>query len=497
MQATQFLAFDLGAESGRAVVGTLEGKRLQTREVRRFPNGMLYVRGRWHWNVYRLFEEIKAALKDCATEPFRLSSLAVDTWGVDFVLLAGDGSILGLPYTYRDARAELAMNELGTLIAPARLHELTGIQFIPVNSLFQLYAYVRERSPLLEIARALLFMPDLFNYLLTGVCKTEFTFATTSQLYNPVQGDWEDELFRLLGVSRGIMQEIVPPGTVLGPLTLDVAVETGVGQIPVVATASHDTAAAVAAVPAEGEEWAYISSGTWSLMGVETRAPVIDERTAALNLTNEGGVGGTFRLLKNITGLWLLQQCQRVWARERAYSAYSAAELVQLAAEAPPCGALIDPGAASFMNPLDMPEAIRHFCQETGQEPPASDGAMARCILESLALNYRAVLEELRQVYGRPIRTIHIVGGGAQNELLNQFTAEATGLPVVAGPSEATAVGNILVQALAMGELASPDEIREVVRASFPLQRYEPREAERWEEAYMRFRALADPRRDP
>jgi rhamnulokinase len=489
MEARRFLALDLGAESGRAVLGTLEGGRLHTRELRRFPNGMVRIRGHWHWNVFRLFEEIKAALRDCAAQGVKLDGLAVDTWGVDFCLVASDGSILGLPYTYRDSRTVEAMAELGKRIAHDQLYQWTGIQHISVNSIYQLYAYVLEQSPLLGIARALLFMPDLFNYLLTGVKRTEFTFATTSQLYNPVRGDWEAELFALLGVPRDIMQEIVPPGTVLGPLSSDVAQEAGLGPIPVISTASHDTAAAVAAVPAEGEEWAYISSGTWSLMGVEKRAPLITEQSAALNLTNEGGVGGTFRVLKNITGLWLVQQCQRAWARERAYSY---AELVQLAAAAPPCGALIDPGANAFMNPPDMPETIRQACRETGQEPPASVGPMTRCILESLALSYRAVLEELRQVYGRPIRTLHIVGGGAQNELLNQLTAEATGLPVVAGPVEAAAVGNLLVQALAVGELSSPAEIRDVVRASFPLQRYEPHGVEQWEEAYARFRALQD-----
>lgn len=473
MSGKDFLALDLGAESGRAVLGTLAAGRLRTREVRRFPNGMVSLRGHWHWNVYRLFEEVQAALRDCAGE--ELAAIGVDTWGVDFGLVAADGTLLGLPYTYRDPRTAAAMAELGRRISRERLYELTGIQHLAINSIYQLYAYILERSSLLPAASGLLFIPDLFNFLLTGVRKTEFTLATTSQLYNPVKGDWEDELLALVGVPRGIMPEIVPPGTVLGPLTAEIASETGLGPVPVVATASHDTAAAVAAVPAEGEEWAYISSGTWSLMGVEVREPVITPQSAALNLTNEGGVGGTFRLLKNITGLWLLQQCQRAWARERAYSY---AELVQLAAEAPPFGAVIDVDANAFMNPPDMPEAIRHFCRETGQEPPASVGAIARCILESLALKYRAVLDELRQVYGRPIRTLHVVGGGARNALLNQLTAAATGLPVVAGPYEATAVGNLLVQALALGELDSPAEIRQVVRDSFELQRYEPRESE-------------------
>jgi rhamnulokinase len=486
MPRKTFLALDLGAESGRAVLGTLEAGRLRTREVRRFPNGMVNIHGHCHWNVYRLYEEIQAALRDCAGE--ELAAIGIDTWGVDFGLVAADGTLLGLPYTYRDPRTVAAMAELESRVSRERLYELTGIQHISINSIYQLHAYVIEHSPLLEAASSLLFIPDLFNYLLTGIRKTEFTFATTSQLYNPRRGGWEDELFAVLGMPRRIMQEIVPPGSILGTLSGEVAQETGVGPVSVVATASHDTAAAVAAVPAEGEDWAYISSGTWSLMGVEAQAPIIHAQSAALNLTNEGGVGGTFRVLKNITGLWLLQQCQRAWARERDYSY---AELVQLAAEAPAFGALIDPSASAFMNPPDMPAAIRRFCQETGQEPPASVGATARCILESLALTYRAVLDELRQVYGRPIRTIHVVGGGARNKLLNQFTADATGLPVVAGPFEATAVGNILVQALALGELGSPAEIRQVVRSSFELQRYESRQPERWEGPLGRLREIA------
>jgi rhamnulokinase len=407
-----------------------------------------------------------------------------------------------MPFAYRDARTEGAMEAFFALIPRARIYELTGIQFLQLNSLFQLFSMARDRSPLLEQASALLFVPDVFNYLLTGEKVTEFTFATTSQLYNPATGQWEQELFQALGVPIGIMQRIVPPGTVIGKLKRETITGGGVagGELllydwPVIATASHDTAAAVAAAPGEGADWAYISSGTWSLMGVESRRPIITETTRDLNFTNEGGVGGTFRVLKNIMGLWLLQQCRKAWAAEREYS-YE--ELMEMALAAPPFRALLEPDDATFLNPPDMPEAIAAFCRRTGQRAPAAHGEYVRVILESLALKYRKVLEELRQVRQEPINRIHVIGGGSRNEVLCQFTANTTGLPVIAGPVEATAIGNMLVQALALGLVGSPDEVREIVRRSFPVTRYEPfgsaqdrpfgesQGEQEWEAAYAR-----------
>jgi rhamnulokinase len=489
MKTPAFLAFDLGAESGRTVLGWLENRRLRIKELHRFLNGTTFIQGHLYWNIFHLFEEMKKGMKICGSAiEDRPESIGIDTWGVDFGLLARDGTILGLPYAYRDRRTEGIMEEFFKRVSRERIYQLTGIQFMELNSLFQLFATKRDQPRLLDFASDLLFMPDIFNYLMTGVKKTEFTFATTSQLYNPLKKDWAEELFEVLGVSKSIMQEIVPPGTVIGNLDRTICQETGLRQIPVSAVASHDTGSAVAAVPAEGEDWAYISSGTWSLMGVETREPVINDRTLNLNFTNEGGVEGTFRLLKNITGLWLLQECRKAWAEKRDYD-YG--ELVEAARNAPPFRSIIHPDWEGFLNPPNMPGAIREFCLKTEQPVPDSPADFVRCILESLALKYGHVLDQLKKIYPNPVRRIHIIGGGAQNRLLCQFTANATGLPVTAGPSEATAVGNIMVQALSLNYIASHQEMREIIRESFELVRYEPEKDSGWESAYERFQNIS------
>jgi rhamnulokinase len=333
-------------------------------------------------------------------------------------------------------------------------------------------------------ATDLLFMPDLFNYFFTGVKKSEFTIATTSQLYNPVTAGWDTEIFENLGISRDMMQEIVPPGTILGDLAENITTQTGLNKVPVVATASHDTAAAVAAVPATGNNFAYISSGTWSCMGIESPTPVIDERTLKYNITNEGGVGQTFRLLKNIMGLWLLQECKREWSADREYT-YD--ELIGMAENISPLGAIIDPDQPQFLNPTSMTLAIREFCQKTGQPIPQDIGQFVRVILQSLALAYRYVLEQLSEISSQEIAQIHIIGGGSQNNLLCQLAADVTGLPVYAGPVEATAIGNILVQAMTLGRISSLEELRKVVRQSFPVNLYEPQPNTGWDEMYERF----------
>jgi rhamnulokinase len=487
MAAKSFLAFDLGASNGRAMLGRLEGGRLELRELHRFANDWVDLNGRLHWDVAYLLQQIKAGMRACSAEGVVPESVAVDTWGVDFGLLDRDGALVGLPYCYRDLRVEGAAEEFFGRVPRARVYDLTGIQFMPINSLFQLFASVRSRSPLLDAAHDLLFMPDLFSYFLSGRKSTEFTIATTSQLYNPRRGGWEPELFAALGVSADIMQPVSPPGTTVGPLRPAVTQEVGLPEVPVVATASHDTGAAVAAAPAEGADWAYISSGTWSLMGVESAAPLISPRTAALNLTNEGGVGGTFRVLKNIAGMWLLQQCRRSWDPQ-GRTGYG--ELVAAAAEAPPFEAVICPDAAGFANPPDMPEAIESLCNRTGQRPLATRAGVVRAILEGLALRYRMVLAELREVYPCPINRVHIIGGGSQNALLCQFAADAMGVPVIAGPVEATAAGNVMVQAMAAGQVRSPAEIRQTVRQSFPTVAYQPRPEGGWDRAYARFAEL-------
>jgi len=480
-----YLAFDLGAESGRAILGRLEDTgRLRISQLHRFPNGMINVLGNLHWNVLGLYTEMLQGMRICANHTSSPMSIAVDTWGVDFALLDTRGILDGVPFAYRDRRIRGAMEEFLSKISRERLYQLTGIQFLPANTVFQLYSMVRDQSPRLKIASDLLFMPDIFNYFFTGIKKTEFTFATTSQLYNPRTGDWESEIFERLGVSKGIMQEIVQPGTIIGKLTEDISAQTGLKRVPVVAVASHDTGSAVAAIPTSGKNFAYISSGTWSLMGIEVPAPIIDEK---YNFANEGGVCGTFRVLKNIRGLWLLRRCRRKWASTREYSY---ADLTQMAEKAIPFVSIIDPDWPEFLNPADMPLAIEQFCRVTSQPVPQDIGQFVRTILESLALAYRYTLGKLREISGKDIEQIHIVGGGSQNYLLCQFTADATGLPVYAGPIEATAIGNILVQAIAFGRISSLEELREVVRHSFSLNLYEPQHTFDWDEAYGRFLKL-------
>jgi rhamnulokinase len=482
MRRSTHLAFDLGAESGRAVLGTLEGGRLALTEVARFPNGILALRGRKHWNVFRLFEEMKRALARCAATP--PESVGVDTWGVDFALLGPDGAVLGLPFAYRDPHTAGAVASFCARLPAERLYALTGIQLLPINTLFQLEAMRRDRSPLLAAATDLLLMPDLFHYLLGGVKRSEATIASTTQLVSPFTRSWEPEVWSALGLPRALLPEIVPPGTVIGELDDEVRAETGCPPVPLVAVATHDTASAVAAVPATGTRWAFLSCGTWSLLGVESARPVMTPAARAANFTNEGGLGGAYRVLKNVMGLWLLQEARRAVAAGASY-----AELTANAAAAPPLASLVDPDLPELLAPPDMAAALRRCCARTGQPVPETLGALARCILESLALKYRLVLGQLRGL-GYEVDGLHLVGGGARNALLCQLTADATGLPVRAGPVEATAIGNLLVQAQALGQLESPAEVRAVVARSFPTTDYSPRPTPAWEQAFARFTDL-------
>ena len=487
MAPKNYLAFDLGAESGRAVLGTLDGGRITLREIHRFSNAPMTVLGRLHWNVYALLDGIKAGMAACAAEGLAVESLAVDTWGVDFGLLAADGSLLGLPFAYREPRNAGAMERFFGIVPRERLYERTGIQFLPFNSIFQLQA-LRENNPaLLKAADRFLMMPDLFTYFLSGVKINEATIASTSQIIDPRTGIWAPDLIDALGVPASLFGPPLQPGRVVGALLPGPAKETGLPQIPVVAAASHDTASAVAAVPAIGENWAYISSGTWSLIGVEAAAPIITAETRRLNFTNEGGFGGTIRFLKNVTGLWLIQQCRKKWNAERPLS-YE--DLRVMAAAAPPFGAFIDPDAPEFSNPEDMPAAIREYCRLSGQTPPQTPAEITRCAIESLALKYRQVLDELRRLSPRPIETLHVIGGGSRHVTLCQYTADAACIPVVAGPAEATALGNIMAQAVSLGHVDSMAAMRSAAAASFPLERYEPRDTAAWDRAYERFRAI-------
>jgi len=484
----RFLAFDLGAESGRAVVAHFDGERLRLEEVHRFSNGPVRVLDSLHWDVLGIWSEIKHGLK-LATKRYgdSLVGIGLDTWGVDFGLLASDDTLLGNPYHYRDSRTDGMMEEAFRLVPRADIFERTGIQFMQVNSLYQLLAMARAKSPALAAARAFLNIPDLFNFWLTGRKANEFTIATTSQCYDPRAGDWARDMLDRLGIPSRIFGEIVPPSLTLGMLRQSVCEEIGCKPIPVIAPATHDTGSAVAAVPVTDEDYIYLSSGTWSLMGVEVSEPVINDQSLAYDFTNEGGVRA-FRLLKNIMGLWLMQECHREWAR--AGEDYSYDDLTHMAAEAPAFGGLVVPGDARFLPPGDMPARVQAFCHETDQAVPETKGQIVRCILESLAMEYRWVAKCLDELVGRRLPTVHIIGGGSRNRLLNQFTADATGRTVVAGPVEATAIGNVLVQALARRCISSLADGRAIVRRSFEVETFGPRDVASWDAAYGRYLEL-------
>jgi len=488
---SQFLAIDFGAESGRALLGVIKDNKLQLHEVHRFPNGPVSVLGHIHWDVLRQFADIKHGLRLAVQETQgKIDGIGVDTWGVDFGLLGEDGELLMLPFHYRDSRTNGMMDKVFRIVPREKIFQRIGIQFMQLNTIFQLYSMVESGSTALKHASTLLMMPDLFNYWLTGEKLGEFSIATTSMLYDPSAGDWARDLAETLGIPPHIFPRVVQPGTIVGPLHESVVDDIGGGAgIPVVAPGCHDTASAVAAVPAVGEGHAYLSSGTWSLMGVELKKPLINKASYEKNYTNEGGVCGTFRFLKNIMGLWIVQECRRTWLS--AGEDYSYAELTQMAAECEPFKSIIDPDDPVFLAPGDMSQRIRDFCSATGQPIPESKGQIIRCVLDSLALRYRATIEDLDEMLGRRHEPIHIVGGGTQNKLLSQLTADVTGRRVVAGPVEATATGNVLVQAMGVGCVKSLDEIREIVRMSFDLQTYEPQPAPGADQAYATFKDLA------
>ncbi len=492
MARRRFLAFDLGAESGRAVVGTLEGGRLALDEIHRFPNEPVELCGTLHWDVLSLFRNVLAGMR-AYVERFgdSVDGIGIDTWGVDFGLLAADGALLQNPVHYRDRRTDGMLEELQRRIAPQELYEKTGLPQSPVHTVCQLLSMRRKRSPILESAATLLMMPDLFAYFLTGEKRCERTEAVSSQLYDPRSGEWHKGVFEALDLPLSIMPELVDPGTVLGELSQSVKRETGLKEAPVIAACTHDTAAAVAAVPGRGDGWAFLSSGTWSVPGALTAEVVTSEGALAAGMLNELTLGSTF-LCRNILGLWLLQQARAVW--QRGGEDYSYADLVSLAEGAPEGGALVHIDDAAFLAPEDMCRAIRDYCKRTGQPQPEGPAEISRCILESLALCYRRALDQLKAILGRDFDVMHVVGGGSLNTLLCRLTADATGIPVLAGPVETAVAGNVLVQAYARGFLGSPQEIRDVVRESSELVEYEPHDAARWDERYGRYVELADGR---
>lgn len=485
-----YLAIDLGAESGRAVLGAFDGDRLEVQEVHRFQNGPVRVFDHLYWDALGLFREIKTSIGMAAERlgTGGIAGIGIDSWAVDFGLIGKHGTLLANPRHYRDPRTDGVMERAFETVPRREIFERTGIQFLPFNTLYQLVAVKNQEPGLLEAADRLLMIGELFTYFLTGRAVAEFTNATTTQAYDPRQGAWSDELFRAFGLPREIMAEVLAAGTVVGSLLPAVAKETGAGDVPVVAPAVHDTGSAVAAVPAEGDNWAFISSGTWSLVGMEVPDPIIDEESLKYNFTNEGGVAGTFRLLKNVMGLWLLQECRRTWAEQGHSLDYEA--IAKLAEEAPPFQSLIDPDDPAFFRPGDMPGEIEAYCRRKGERPPQSLKETARCVFESLALKYRYVVERLERASGRRVDVVHIVGGGSRNELLNQMTADATGRSVIAGPAESTALGNLMMQAVGTGALAGVPQGRALVRRSVTLKEYRPRAKDEWNKAYERFVAL-------
>jgi rhamnulokinase len=482
------LAFDLGASSGKAVAGRFDGRRLHVHEIHRFRNDPVRASGRLHWDILRLLHEIKQGIAAAGTAGLgEIESLAVDAWGCDFGLLDRHGELIGNPIHYRDQLTRGAMEEVLRIVPRTEIFARTGCQFLPLNTLYQLYALRRARADTLERAATLLLIPDLIRFFLTGEATTEATIASTTQFLSIATRDWDRALLERLGLPTNLLTRVVAPATPAGRLLQEVAGEIGCAAIPVLAVAGHDTASAVAAVPADGR-FAFLSSGTWSLLGTELERPIVDERALGWNFTNEVGIGGTYRLLRNIAGLWLVEGCRRGWERQGRWPGYEAIAAATL--EAPAFQATIDPNDSSFLNPVDMPDAIAAFCRATGQTPPEPTGSVMRCVLESLALAHRLALEQSEALTGYRFPGLHVVGGGTRNDVLLQFTADTIGRPVWSGPTEATAIGNLLGQLMASGRIASLREGRALVRESFPLRTFEPRVREGWDEAFHRFQAL-------
>ncbi len=481
-----FLAFDLGATSGRSILATLDKDKLDMKELTRFPNIILPMNGKYYWNIYSLYDAMRAGLVAAGKEGVTIDAIGIDTWGVDIVCFGKDGSPLGCPRAYRDPYTDGAPENYFKLIPRKEVYELTGIQIMNFNTLFQLYAAKQEGSSSLEAADKILFMPDALSYLLTGKQICEYTIASTSQMMNPRTKKFEPKLLEAAGVSPDKFPEISYPGFVIGPLLDSLAEESGLGKVPVVAVAGHDTGSAVAAIPAENERFAFLSSGTWSLMGLEVKDPIINDETFHLNYTNEGGVDGTTRFLKNITGMWLLEQCRKEWKKKQNIT-YSYAIIEELAQSADPFRSLVDPDDPSFANPPSMVKAIENYCERTGQPKPQTHSQFIRCIYDSLALKYRTVLGNLQRMAPFKIEKLHMIGGGSVNRTMSQLTANAVGIPVVCGPGEATAIGNVMMQAKALGVVNNLQEMRQLIAKSIETTVYMPQDPTAWDLAYRRY----------
>lgn len=481
---TTYLAIDLGASSGRAMLGTVENGKLKLDEINRFTNPIVNINGRLYWDLFHLYDEIIKSLKKINEESIKIQSLGIDTWGVDFVLFGKDGETLRMPYSYRDTHTFGTPDKFFKKISKQEVYNKTGIQIMNFNTLFQLATQLEEKSSIYPIIDKVLFIPDALSYLLTGNMVTEYTVASTSQMLNPFTKKFDKLLLEELKLKEQHFAPLVFAGEKIGRLSTSVKNETGCDDVSVVAVAGHDTASAVLAVPAENEKFAYLSSGTWSLMGIESTTPIVNEDTYSLNFTNEGGAYGSIRLLKNICGMWLIEQCKKDWDSQKPVS-YK--EIVDEARSSESFKCLINPDSPVFVSPKSMIQAIRKYCDNTNQYVPQTMGEIARCIYESLAFRYKQVLGELQKLAAFPIEKLHIIGGGAKNEMLNQFTANAIGIPVIAGPAEATAIGNIMVQAQSAGLVKDKNDIRKMIRESIELTVIEPQNVDEWNNQYEKY----------
>ena len=482
-KTTNFFAVDLGATSGRTILGSIEDGKLKQREITRFPNTIIELGGHFYWDIYALYNEIVKGLKVCADEGIELTSIGIDTWGCDFAVFGADGGLLRNPYCYRDPHTEGAMEEYFKLIPKEKVYEKTGIQFMNFNSLFQLATMRRNNDSALSIADKILFIPDALMYMLTGEAVCEYTVLSTSQMLNPRTKTIDTDLIDVIGLKESQFGRYVNPSDQVGTLTPEVQRLTGLGAVPVVAVAGHDTGAAVAAVPAQNPNFAYLSCGTWSLLGIETQEAIINEKSFEYNFTNEGGIEGTTRFLKNICGMWLLERCRKEWTDAPA----NVNQINEDAMTAEPFRSFINPDDPRFANPTSMVDAIQGFCKETNHPVPETYQQIERCIFESLALRYRQVLDYLRELAPFPIEKLHVIGGGTYNQYLMQMAADSIGIPVVTGPVEGTAIGNIMLQAKASGLVSDMFQMRKIIAESIKLNTYLPQENKAWDEAYQRF----------
>jgi len=494
---SKFIAFDIGASSGRTIVGTLENNVIQLDEIYRFQNRRLQIDNSLCWNVLQLYKNILNGLKKYVEKyGSNTKGIGIDTWGVDFVLLDKNDEMIGYAHHYRDSRTQGVLEEIFKIIPKEEIFSETGIQFMDINSIVQLYSMVLNDLPKLSITDTFLMVPDYLNFLLSGKKLTEYSIATTSQLFNPTKNEWAYHLIERLDFKSNWFQKVIPSGSILGNIKDYVSNEVGLANdTKIIAPACHDTGSAVAAVPVDMDkyssgEWAYLSSGTWSLLGVELNKPLINNKVLKYNFTNEGGLNNSIRFLKNVTGMWIIQECKRIWENEG--KEFDWEDIVSEAKKAPKFQYLIDPNNPIFLNPKNMIATIQNFCKDQNQQQPESIGEISRTIFESLAFKYKEVIEYLEELIGKSIKILHVIGGGASNNLLNQFTANVLGIPIKVGPVEATAMGNILIQAYALGEINNINELRTIVHNSSEIKTFTPRNTEEWETVYKRYKKIVN-----